>query len=80
MRFKEQSEEAPVPAKCSCAVARLVRLVPTREVVQTPGGLIQCLEAVQPVPVPESRLMDLWRQHQAVVAFSRALEAEHGIR
>lgn len=77
MRLKD--EEATAPAECSGAMERLVRLVPTGEVVQTPGGLIQRLEVAQAVPMPESRLMDLWRQHQAVVAFSRALEAEHGI-
>ncbi len=59
--------------------ARLIRLMPTGEVVQTPGGIVQCMEPVAVEPLHEERITDLWRQHPGAVAFARALEAEHGI-
>lgn len=58
---------------------RLIRLVPTGEMVDTPGGLVQCVEPVEVEPLAPDRIVELWRQHQEVHAFARALEAEHGI-
>jgi hypothetical protein len=58
---------------------RLIRLVPTGEMVDTPGGLVQCVEPVEVEPLPDDRVLALWAEHKAVVAFARALEAEHGI-
>lgn len=58
---------------------RLVRLMPTGEVVDTPGGLVQCMEPCHVEPLTDERVLALWKEHMEVFAFARALEAEHGI-
>lgn len=59
--------------------ARLIRLIPTGEVVDTPAGAVPCMEPLEVQPLPVDRIVALWRETQEVVAFARALEAEHGI-
>ena len=55
--------------------ARLIRLVPTGEVCQ---GIEVC-EPEEVMQLPEQRIVEIWRQHQEVIGFARALEREHGI-
>lgn len=59
---------------------RLVKLIPTGEMIDTPAGLIECVEPVEVKPLPEDQIVDLWRQTKEVMAFARALEAQHGIK
>lgn len=59
---------------------RLVKLIPTGEMVDTPAGLIECVKPVVVEPLPEDQIVDLWRGTKAVIAFARALEAQHGIK
>lgn len=59
--------------------ARLVKLIPTGEMVHTPVGLIECVEPVEVKPLPEDEIVDLWRQTKEVISFARALESKHGI-
>ncbi len=55
--------------------ARLVRLVPTGETFEG----IDCMKPEMVEPLAQERIEALWREHQEVFAFARALEQEHGI-
>lgn len=55
--------------------ARLIRLVPTGELLQ---GVEVC-EPEEVVQLEETRIVELWREHKEVIGFARALEREHGI-
>jgi hypothetical protein len=54
---------------------RLIRLVPTGELIK---GVEVC-EPEEVVGLNEQRIVELWREHQEVIGFARALEREHGI-
>lgn len=53
----------------------LVRFVPTGELIKG----VQVCEHHEVVQLPEQRIVELWREHQEVIGFARALEREHGI-
>lgn len=53
----------------------LVRMVPTGELVKG----VQVCEPQEVVQLTEQRIVQLWREHQEVIGFARALEHEHGI-
>lgn len=69
--------------------ARLIMLVPTGEMVDTPGGLVQCVEPVEVQPLSDDQLEAMWEADRTSAedckslyyfkVVARAVEAEHGI-
>lgn len=54
---------------------QLILLMPTGEIIK---GVEVC-EPQEVHPLPVEQIVALWREHQEVVGFARALEQMHGI-